>query len=396
VPPPEPNSPRRAPLFGWLALLYATSGLPYGIATDGVPTVLRYHGVDLAALGLLAWLEAPWVAKFLWGPLVDRIGDRRWWVVGAQLAVAALLLALAAVPSGEAGWPIQAVLLGIALASATLDVALDGYAVEVVPAGLVGPASGVRTTAYRLALIVAGGFLVAREKQLGWAATWRWAAAGFVVLAIVSARAPAAGPRARAKAGTRPWEPIAALARRPGFAAALAFVVLFKIGDYLMARMTKPFLVDHGFPQDEMTWLATVTMASTVAGALLGGLYAARVGLFRALWVLGALQAVSNLGYAVAGGMGMTGLWGAAVLEAFCGGLGTAPFLGFLMRCCDREHAGTQFAFLTALMALGRIGAGLVSGWGASRLGYPLYFSLTFVAALPAFLLLPSVRPLAK
>ena len=383
-------NPRVAPLFGWLAVLYFASGLPYGIATDGVPTLLKVHGADLVSLGVLAWLEVPWVAKFLWGPLVDRLGDRRWWVVGGEVAIAALLLALSVLPPGDTGWRLQAVLLGIALASATLDVALDGYAVDVVPARLVGPASGVRTTAYRMALIVAGGFLVAREAQIGWAATWRMTAAGFAVLAFISARAPA--PTARSRASGAVWEPIARLAARPGFLGLVAFVVAFKFGDYLMSRMTKPFLLDHGFPQGDMTWLATVNVASTVVGALLGGLYTARAGLFRALWVLGLLQAVSNLGYAIAGGLGMAGLWGAAIVESFCGGLGTAPFLGFLMRSCDREHAGTQFAFLTALMALGRVAAGALSGWGATRLGYSAYFALTFLAALPAFALLPVVR----
>jgi PAT family beta-lactamase induction signal transducer AmpG len=125
---------------------------------------------------------------------------------------------------------------------------------------------------------------------------------------------------------------------------------------------------------------------------VLGGFLTKRWGLLRALWVLGLFQAVSNLGYAAAAGAGKPALWAAAAVEPFCTGLGTAPFLALFLVSCRREHAAVQFALLTALMALGRIGAGAVSGLLAKSVGFSAFFALSFLAALPAFLLLPAVR----
>jgi PAT family beta-lactamase induction signal transducer AmpG len=132
---------------------------------------------------------------------------------------------------------------------------------------------------------------------------------------------------------------------------------------------------------------------STIAGAMLGGSLTRRWGVVRALLILGVAQAASNLVYAAAAALPPSAAWmyAASVVESFCGGLGTAPFLTLLMRLCDKAHAATQYALLSALFGLTRIVAGVVSGWAAELLGYPVYFALTFFLAWPALLLLPWV-----
>jgi PAT family beta-lactamase induction signal transducer AmpG len=85
-------------------------------------------------------------------------------------------------------------------------------------------------------------------------------------------------------------------------------------------------------------------------------------------------------------------MYGASIVESFCGGLGTAPFLAFLMRVCDKEQAATQYALLSALFALPGPFAGAVSGWATQHFGYAAYFTVTFLLAWPAFALLPWVR----
>jgi len=122
-----------------------------------------------------------------------------------------------------------------------------------------------------------------------------------------------------------------------------------------------------------------------------GGVATRRLGAFHALWVLGLVQALSNLTYWGAAAAGApTGLmYGAAVVEQFTGGLGTAAFLTFLMTLSSRRYAATQFALLSALYRVGGIAAGGLSGVLAARMGYASYFLLTFALALPAFVLLP-------
>jgi PAT family beta-lactamase induction signal transducer AmpG len=374
-----------------VAALSFASGAPNGIATQAVPNLYAAAGVDLAAIGLLAFVEVPYLAKALWAPAVDRWGDRRTWAALCLAAIAGLVLALAFLPADSVPASAWVVLYGIVFASATLDLACDAWAVEAVPAEAAGPAAAVRVTAYRAALVVAGGFLVARAATLGRGPTFAAAAAVLAALAVVAARAPRTPRRTREAAPVR--APLLDLWRRPGIVAFAAFVVLFKAGDYLMGRMTKPCLLARGFTAQEIGDLVTpMEIGAVVLGAWVGGALTRRWGLFRALWVLGLLQAVSNLGYAAAADAGKGALWAAAAVEPFCSGLGTAPFVALLLVSCRREHAAVQFALLTALMALGRILCGSVSGVLASSLGFSAFFSLSFLAALPAFLLLP--RPL--
>jgi PAT family beta-lactamase induction signal transducer AmpG len=167
--------------------------------------------------------------------------------------------------------------------------------------------------------------------------------------------------------------------------------------------MVKPFWVDYGssiWPLKEDLVFQIGLMPTTfgivlsVAGALAGGAFISRFGIFHAVWFLGLLQATSNLGYSLVQwlDLGRFGLYGASIFESFSGGLGTAAFLAFLMNVCQKEHATVQYAFLSSVFSLtGRLVGG-ISGFGAERFGYGNYFALTFLVSLPAFLVLPWIK----
>jgi PAT family beta-lactamase induction signal transducer AmpG len=160
-----------------------------------------------------------------------------------------------------------------------------------------------------------------------------------------------------------------------------------------MTPMLKPFWIDAGLTLAEVG-LVSITLATiaTVAGALLGGEITTRIGIGRSLWILGGLQAVSNLVYAGAALEPSRPLvYGASLVEAFCGGLGTAAFLALLMRACEQRQAATRFALLTAISGLSRTIAGAISGYGAGSLGYAGWFAVSFVLAVPGLLLVPSL-----
>ena len=137
----------------------------------------------------------------------------------------------------------------------------------------------------------------------------------------------------------------------------------------------------------------TFGAALTVAGAMIGGELATRWGLFRALWILGALQAISNLGYmAAAMSLSPWAIYGASMVESFCSGLGVAAFLAFLMRICEAKQAATRFSLLVAMGMLFRNLVSAPSGFMVEAWGYATYFGITFLMALPAFALLPAIR----
>jgi PAT family beta-lactamase induction signal transducer AmpG len=190
-------------------------------------------------------------------------------------------------------------------------------------------------------------------------------------------------------------EPLRQFARVPGFAYVVLFVLTFKLGDMALGPMVRPFWVDRHFTPVQIGAIpGTLGVIATIAGALAGGHLTGRWGAFRALWILGIAQAASNLAYAAAAALPPSTalMYTASVVESFCGGLGTAPFLAFLMSICDKAHAATQYALLSALFGLTRVLSGALSGWATESLGYTVYFTLTFVLAWPALLLLPRVR----
>jgi PAT family beta-lactamase induction signal transducer AmpG len=378
----------------WIALLYFAEGMPMGIVADILPVYLRVNGVSLATIGVFSSLTLPWTLKPLWAPLVDRFGERHHWIAAALVTMALAMWAVPLTdPTVPGSWLVAAILV-MTFAGATQDIAIDAYTIGLLGPGEEGIGNGVRVSAYRAALIASGGGLLLLAGRAGWPVAWNATGLVFAVLAVLAWRSPRV-PVVR--------QPAAAWARafvtwlsRPGAAAVLAFILLYKLGDVSMGPMVKPFWLDSGLTVDDVALVSTtVGVGLTVAGALVGGLFTSRHGIFRALWVLGLVQAFSNLGYAGAAaiGGGRVAIYGASMIESFAAGLGTAAFLAFLMHVCDREQAATQYALLSALFGLTRSVSAPFTGLGATRLGYAGYFALTFLLAFPAFAMLPWIRP---
>ncbi len=388
----------------WVALLYFAEGFPFGLLFDAFPVYFRTHGMSLTEIGLLSVVGLPWTLKFLWAPLVDVVGSRRSWIVSCQGLLAfdlGLLLFLDPTNIGSLAW---AGLIALALLAATQDIAIDAYTIELLDQTEMGPANGLRVSTYRVALIVAGGVFVGAAGLVGWRVAFLTAAVLFAVLALISSQMPRPAPGPPRTQRTLPWStalthgflnPLKSFWRRPGVIAVLLFVLLFKLGDMALGPMVRPFWVDRDFTPLQIGLIpGTVGVVSTILGALLGGRLTKQWGLFRALWVLGIAQAGSNLFYAMTAAVSRseTLMYCASVVESFCGGLGTAPFLAFLMSICDKRQAATQYALLSALFGLGRTLSGALSGVLTQSVGYAAYFTATFFLAWPAFVLLPWVR----
>ena len=377
----------------WVALLYFAEGMPFGVVLDNLPVYFRLHGVSLAAIGLMSLIRAPWSAKVFWSPLVDQVGERRLWIAMCLVVMAAMLVALPMLPPAPVGLGLVVVLLVFTTAAATQDVAIDAYTIELLEPGEEGVANGLRVSAYRAALIVGGGVLVGLAVYATWSLAYAAAAVILAALALFVLRLP---PVRRRPQTPREWaHTFRAWVERPGAWAVFAFVFLYKLGDTAMGPMVKPFWVDRGLRPEEIALISTTLgVAMSVAGALLGGVLTSRWGIWTALWVLGLIQAGSNLGYAAVAwaDAGRPAIYAASVTESFGAGLGTAAFLSFLMHVCDKEQAATQYALLSALFNLSGSLAGAFSGIGVQRLGYAAYFALTFALALPAYALLPWLR----
>jgi PAT family beta-lactamase induction signal transducer AmpG len=425
----------------WIALLYFAEGFPFGIAYDVWPVYFRLHGVSLQDIGLMSLVFVPYTIKAAWAPFVDRYGTRQRWIAAAELALVVITCGLLVLDPTRTDWRLWVVLIAFTLASATQDIAIDGYAVDVSTPADSGPINGMRVAAYRAALLASGGLMLILADYLDWRALWGAAALLFAALAgavLLSPRVPRGRPTATVRrpgefltarlslaaltaalflvARNNDWETlwvtltvvagtlfvasfldpvVLRWALQPAMIPVLLFGLLYKLGDNSMGRMIKPFWVDKGLTPAQIGVVSTTLgVALTVLGALLGGWYIKRRGIFRALLWFGIAQLVSNFGYVAVAGLALPreSIYVASVIESFTQGLGTAAFLSFLMNLCDREHAATQFALLTATFSLGRDVAGAFSGLGVERMGYAWYFTLTAFLAVPGLLLLPFIH----
>ncbi len=375
-----------------MAALSFASGLPYFFFNETVPVWLAASGMSLAGIGLASGASLPWVLKFLWAPLVDHLGDRRTWIRACLVLLAVVTVLLAGADPVRHAAVLGALLLLYVTLSATQDIAIDAYTIEITHGRELGVANSARIAAYRGASFVSSALLLWVAARAGWRPAYLVGAGILAALALAAAVLPS--PRRDAAHAPTLGEPIRALLRRPGVAAVVAFALLFKLDISAMEPMTKPFWVASGFSLAQIAALTTGRLLATLAGATLGGLIATRIGIFHGLWSLGAVQLLSSLGYAAAAaaGAGRSQVTAAALFENFAAGLGTAAFLAFLMSVCERRYAATQFALLSAIYALSRWAAGLLSGVVAERVGFATYFFLTFLLGLPAYLLLPRVR----
>jgi MFS transporter, PAT family, beta-lactamase induction signal transducer AmpG len=380
---PQPAGRDRVPtLLVAIGALYFAEGFPFGLVTELFPLYLRSRGVGLEEIGMLSAVGLAWTLKFLWAPVVDRIGTYRSWIRGCLLVIAALLVVLGdlELASMRAFWIISTLLC---LASATQDIAIDALAIDRSTPRTVGLVNSMRIASYRIAIIAAGGGLALVAEAQGWRPAF-FVASGIAILALLPTALIGESPRARSGeplvSGLRGW------LARPEAPMIVAFALLYKIGDSALTPMVKPFWVDSGYPVGEIgTATTTIGIGFTIVGGIVGGLYITKLGLVRSLLHLGVIQMATNAGYALAAALGATRplMYVAAVLENFASGLGTAAFLSLLMTVCEKRRAATEFALLSALYGFSRTLAGSASGFGAEAMGYTWYFTLTLALGIP-------------
>jgi PAT family beta-lactamase induction signal transducer AmpG len=358
------------------------------------PVFFRVHGVSLREIGLMSLLSLPWTWKLLWAPLVDRWGSRQHWITACLFVLGATTLAIVPQDPSQPSYLMWSLLLLFTTASATQDIAIDAYAVDVSTPKTIGSINGTRVSAARVALFVGGGGFLILADYTGWGFLWVALAILFFALAAaawLSPRVPLENTERR-----HVLAPVLHWLLRWEMVPVVLFVLLFKVGDSTLGRMVKPFWVDRGYSLTEIGSISvTLGVVLTILGALAGGWIVNRIGIFRSLLWLGLAQLVSNVGYVVVAAVDLPreSIYVASMIESFTQGLGTAAFLSFLMNLCDKEHAATQYAILSALFALTRDVAGAFTGIGVESLGYAVFFAITTALALPALALLPLIRP---
>ncbi|HKA14515.1 MAG TPA: MFS transporter [Myxococcota bacterium] len=370
-----------------VALVYVIEGFPMGAYSSVFKFYFASQHVALASIGLLGSLRLAWSLKVVWSPIVERFGTRQQWIAGALIAMAGALCVIAWLPGNPIGLALWMVLAIYCAASATQDIAIDAYTIGLVDRSNLGPANAVRTAAYRVGMIASSSGLLLLPDRFGWDKTFLAGAAISLLLAAALAATPAISlPPLEER---RPVRALLRWLRRPGAPSVIAFIVLFRIGDFAMGEMLTPFWVARGFgPAEYGAFSGLLGALFFVAGGVVAGAWMPRAGMIRALWITGALALVSNLGYAAVAawpGGGKLAVYAAGAVESATSGAVGAVFVAYLMSICDPRYAAVEYALVTSLYAVaGALLAG-TSGWITEALGYAGYFALTAAFAAPAF-----------
>jgi PAT family beta-lactamase induction signal transducer AmpG len=389
-----------------VTLLSFSSGLPLGIVWIAIPDWMRSIGVDIRVVGLITLAQAPWTFKFLWAPLMDRyvppfLGRRRGWAAITQVALFAVTLCLAGVGQRpETPWVIAALAFAIAFASASQDVALDAYTVDVLRKDEQAVVVGARVALYRAAMMLAGGAAITFAARISWPVTNICLALLFLPMLLITWKAPepevaVVPPRTLREAV---WLPFLGILSRHRALQILAFVLIYKLSDQFAQSLQRPFLVDMGYSAvDRGVALATIGLVCMVGGTFLGGALTSVMGLGRALWVFGILQATSNLSFVVLSIVGHVNrplMYGGIGFEALASGLGTGAFSVFLLRITQRRFSATQYALFSSLFGLPRIVSGPVTGFTVDAIGWTSFFWFSIAAGIPGLILLSRFAPI--
>jgi PAT family beta-lactamase induction signal transducer AmpG len=384
-----------------------TSGLPLLLTYTTLSAWLATASVSRARIGAFALVGTPYALKFLWSPLIDRLppplplGRRRGWGISIQLALIAAVLALGRCDPRHNLALMAGLALLVAFLSASQDIVIDAWRVELLTPDQQGPGAGMIQTGYRIAMLVAGAGALVIADRASWFAAYATIAALLVVGLMVFALGPepivAAGPQERGSHAIRQWlasaviAPFADFMSRPLWPILLFFILAYKLGEALAGVMATPLYISLGFSLSEIAAVSKlVGFIATVAGALAGGVITARLGALRALMFCGILQSVGNLFYVLQaiGGHRLDYLALCVGAENLTSAMAGAALVAYISDLCSPAFTATQYALLSSLAAVGRTLLASSSGVLASRLGWAPFFLITTVVTVPALLLL--------
>jgi len=398
------------------------SGLPLALSGSTLQVWSATSGVDLKTIGFFTLVGTPYTLKFLWAPIVDAIdipilsralGRRRGWLVFSQLLLMATIVFLAFLDPAISPWHVALGALLVATASATQDIVIDAFRVESLDKSEQAAGMASYVAAYRIGMLastVGVLYLVWLFGLFGVSTTAAWSLSfiGMAVLVAIGiattilatepqqsavAEAVHAGEKnSVTRVAKAAYHAFADFLTRDAAIVVLLFVVFYKFCDAFAGAMTAAFVIKIGFTVvDYANIVKGVGLAATLIGGFVGGAVAARYSMVTCLWVGALLQMASNLAFAWLALVG-TNHWALAaaiIAENFAGAIGTVIFVAYLSALCQSPlHTATQFALLTALAAVGRTYLSAGAGVVAEAVGWPMFFVVSSLVAIPSLLLL--------
>jgi MFS transporter, PAT family, beta-lactamase induction signal transducer AmpG len=399
-----------------LALGFA-SGLPLALTASTLGVWLTEAGISKSAIGLFAAIGTPYALKFLWAPLIDAtafpvltrlFGRRRGWMFATQIALIASLMLLGLADPAATPWATALLALLVAICSATQDIVIDAYRVELLTPEQQGAGAATVVLGYRLGMIASSAGALYLATYFGWQVTY-WCMGGLIgigMLAALLAGEPQTGEKIPAqKRNFNQWireaviAPFADFIERPQWHLILLFILLYKLADAFMGVMTNPFLIEIGFTKEEIASVVKLYgLIATIVGSFVGGAMVANWGTTRTLWIAGIAHAATNLMFVVQARVGadIHILALGITMENVSGGMGTAAFVAYISGLTHVRFTATQYALLSSFAAFGRTWLSTPAGWFAERMGWEIFFLFASALAIPGLVVLARLQRMAK
>lgn len=392
------------PRVARILFLGFSSGLPMLLVYSTLSAWLKEEGIDKTTIGFFGTVSIAYSVKWLWTPLIDRLkipllhramGRRRSWLLASQLGLAASIFGLGQTQPGVDFYPAFLWSFVVAFFSATQDMVIDAYRIEILEREQLGAGAANVTFGYRVGMLVAGGGCLLIADQLDWHAAYTVMAllmgVGIVTTLLISE--PAAGPAAEKSLTFRTAviEPFADFMRRPGWLLILVFVALYRYSDALLGNMANPFYLELGFTKTDIGLISKgYGLVMTFVGTFVGGLLYSRLGMARSLLTAGVAQAGSNLLYVALAlkGPSIGFLAFTISIENFASGFATVVFVAYLSSLCSVAYTATQYALLSSAAAVARTLLSSGGGWLADHVSWPAFFTISTLAGIPCLILL--------
>lgn len=383
-----------------------SSGMPLYVLTQLVPGWLRAEDIGLSTIGLFAILTLPYNWKFLWSPLLDRysfpfLGRRRGWILLTQVCLLLSIASFAGIDPTVDIKPVIWVVLATAFFSATQDIVIDGYRRELLPDNELGLGNAIHVNAYRISGLIPGSLAFILADSMPWSVVF-FVVAAFMLVGIVSTlfipetSDASVAPKSLRAAIVDPFVEFFTRDTLKSALLVLAFIVLYKLGDNMATALQTPFFIDMGYSLFQIGTVAKfANLGASIVGGIVGGVLMLRISINRALWLFGAVQMASILGYALLSMIAPNALalFCATAFEYFGVGLGTVAISAYIAAQTDRRFSVTQLALLLSFVTLARTFTSAISGFLIEAVGYTSFFLICFALAIPGMVLLLWVAP---
>lgn len=384
-----------------------SSGLPLALVLSTLKASLFEKGFDIKTIGIFSLVSLPYTLKFCFAPIIDscslpfltkHLGQRRSWIIFTQIALAFCIFAIGLAGIENDLGKIALFSFLTALASASQDVVIDGYRIELIEQENQGLAASFYVYGYRIGMLISGAGALVLAGIVSWEIVYFVMAFCSLLMVFVTICANETRKNFRQKSHNFiSWfknsvvDPFVDFSKREHWYAILAFVICFKLGDAFAGNLTLPFLLDIGFSKNEISSIVkTFGLFATLFGVFVGGILVKKIGITKSLWIAATMQMISNLAFSYLAQIGYNPLmlYPVIFIENLSGGIGDAVFVAYLSGLCSISFSATQYALLTSLASFARSVLTSSSGMFAEVLGWYDFFILSSFLALPGLIFL--------